>query len=86
MNGKTVKQREPILAQMEPVQWMKDAAEGARRSLSIKKGSKVNAVGVPECAHRPQRFQRKRGYVFVDQDPTSVSICEALPLPVLAPP
>lgn len=41
------KHKKQILAQMKPVQWVKSAAEGARRSLIIRKRFIVHAVGVP---------------------------------------
>lgn len=78
--------RRQTLAQMEPFQWMKDATEGPRRILSIRKRFIVDAVGMLECAHRPQRFQKRRGLSFADSGAAKVRLCKALPLSVLAPP
>lgn len=62
------------------LKWVKGAAKGVRRSFNIRKGFK--AVGLPEFAHRPQRFKKKRGYFFMDQSAVNFKLCEALPLPV----
>lgn len=81
-----VKRRKPILAQLEPVQWIRNASEESRRSLSITRGFIVDALAVLEFAHRPQCFQRRRGHLFVDRGADNVQLFEALPLPALEPP
>ena len=85
-DGVWKKPRKPVLAQMEPVHRVRKAAGRARISLSIQQGCIVDAVGVPEYAHRPQRFQRRRGHFFMDHETMGKGLGEALPLPVQAPP
>lgn len=76
----------PVVAQMQPVRWVHEAVECARRIPGVQDGFIVGALGVPETAHCPQRFHRKRRFFFVDRAAANVRLCESLPLTVLTPP